>query len=264
MVSVSSKKIFSGIVALALGMFSTDGIQAGLISNGDFSQFTSSAPGGGPTQINNTSTGGYASLKDWTVGTTLGSPNTVLNSYAFITQTTGPNAYTFYYPTLQPQAGTIGLWSNPGAAPSGQQYAVTLDGYQGAATLSQTLTGLTAGASYKVTFDWAAVQYTTKTGNYTEQFEVFFGDSSQTTRLESISSQGHSNWISESFTFTADATSDTLMFLSLGTPSGVPPVGMLSNVNVVASPVPEPSTMLMLGLGGVCIVGIRLRRQRVD
>ncbi|MEI8019158.1 MAG: hypothetical protein WCH39_13225, partial [Schlesneria sp.] len=133
----------------------------------------------------------------------------MLNSYAFITQTTGPNAYTFYYPTLQPQGGTIGLWSNPGAAPSGQQYAVTLDGYQKAATLSQTLSGLTAGESYKVTFDWAAVQYTTATGNYTEQFEVFFGDSSQTTQVQSVLSKGHSNWISESFTFTADATSDT-------------------------------------------------------
>ena len=56
--------------------------------------------------------------------------------------------------------------------------------------------------------------------------------------------------------------SDTLMFLSLGTPSGVPPVGLLSNVNVVASPVPEPPTVLMLGLGGVCVAGIRLRRNR--
>ena len=261
MASVPSRKNFFSIIAMVLALFSTARSQAGLISNGDFSQFTSSAPGGGPTQINNTSTGGYASLKDWTVGTTLGSPNTVLNSYAFITQTTGPNAYTFYYPA---QSGTIGLWSNPGATPSGQQYAVTLDGYQKAATLSQTLTGLTAGASYQVTFDWAAVQYTTATGNYTEQFKVSFGGSSQTTALQTISNKGHSNWISESFTFTADATSDTLTFLSLGTPSGVPPVGILSNVNVVATaPVPEPSTMLMLGLGGVCIAGIRLRRNRL-
>ena len=261
MLSDSSRKIVSGIFAMALVLSSTAGIQAGLISTGDFSQFTSSAPGGGPTQINNTSTGGYASLKDWTVGTTLGSPNTVLNSYAFITQTTGPNAYTFYYPS---QSGTIGLWSNPGATPSGQQYAVTLDGYQKAATLSQTLTGLTAGASYQVTFDWAAVQYTTATGNYTEQFKVSFGGSSQTTALQTVLNKGHSNWISESFTFTADSTTDTLTFLSLGTPSGVPPVGILSNVSVTAAPVPEPSTMLMLGFGGVCIVGIRLRRNRIS
>ena len=264
MVRVKSRKVVSGIVAMALVLSSTVGIQANLIQNGDFSQFTSSAPGGGPTQINNTSVGGYASLTDWTVGINLGSPFTVLNAYSFITQTTGPNAYTFYYPTLQPQPGTIGLWSNPGATPSGQQYAVTLDGYENAATLSQTLTGLTPNASYQVTFDWAAVQYTTATGNFKEQFQVSFGGSSQTTELESITSKGHSNWLSESFTFKADATTDTLTFLSLGSPSGVPPVGMLSNVSVVAAPVPEPSTMLMLGLGAVCIVGIRLRRNRLS
>ena len=263
MVNFSSRKIVSGIVAIALVLSSSVGIQAGLISNGDFSQFTSSAPGGGPTQINNTSTGGYASLKDWTVGINLGAPFTVLNAYSFITQTTGPNAYTFYYPTLQPHAGTIGLWSNPGATPSGQPYAVTLDGYEKAATLSQTLTGLTPNASYNVTFDWAAVQYTTATGQFSEQFQVSFGKSSQTTAVETIASKGHSNWISESFTFKADATSDILTFLSLGSPAGVPPVGLLSNVNVVATSVPEPSTMLMLGLGGLCIVGVKLRRNRL-
>ena len=260
MVNFSSRKIVSGFVAIALVLSSSVGIQAGLISNGDFSQFTSSAPGGGPTQVNNTNTGGYASLKDWTVGVNLGSPITVLNAYAFITQTTGPNAYTFYYPA---QSGTIGLWSNPGAAPSGQQYAVTLDGYQKAATLSQTLTGLTPNASYQVTFDWAAVQYTTATGNYKEQFQVSFGGSSQTTQLQSITNKGHSNWISESFIFKADGTSDTLTFLSLGSPSGVPPVGLLSNVNVVATSVPEPSTVMMLGLGGICMVGVKLRRNRL-
>ena len=260
MVSFSSRKIVSVIVAMALVFSATVGVQAGLISNGDFSQFTSSAPNGEPTQINNTTTGGYASLKDWTVGINLGSPFTVLNAYSFITQTTGPNAYSFYYPTLQPHAGMIGLWSNPGATPSGQQYAVTLDGYERAATLSQTLTGLTPNALYQVTFDWAAVQYTTATGKYSEQFQVSFGKSSQTTRLETIESKGHSNWISESFIFKADATSDTLTFLSLGSPAGVPPVGILSNVNVVATSVPEPSTMVMLGLGMAWIVGVKLRR----
>ena len=253
----SMRTIASVIASMALVFGSAGGIQANLISNGDFSSFTSSAPGSGPTQILDTASNGFATLDSWTLGIS-GTGNTLRDAFAFIFPTT---TYISNYPGPGVHPGTVGLWSNPGAAPSGQSYVVGIDGDTSAATLSQTLTGLTQGAAYQVSFDWAAVQYNTAVGAYSEQFQVSFGGSSQTTTLQSEPSKGNSGWISEKFTFVADGTSDTLTFLSLGNPSGVPPVGLLSNVDV--SPVPEPSTLVMLGLGGVWLVGVRLRRKQL-
>ena len=258
----SMRTIASVITSTALVFGSAGGIQANLISNGDFSQFTSSAPGNGPTQILDSATNGFATLNNWTLGisgSTNGNANTLRDAFAFIFPTSN---YTSYYPpSVGPHPGTVGLQSSPGTPPSNQSYVVGIDGDTRAATLSQTLTGLTQGAAYQVSFDWAAVQYNTATGAYTEQFQVSLGGSSQLTSIQSEPSLGHSAWISESFTFVADGNTDTLTFLSLGTPNGVPPVGLLSNVDVNA--VPEPSTLVMLGLGGVWLVGVRLRRKRL-
>jgi len=253
------KKMFAKLVlscAAVATLMAGAGQAANLVSNGDFSQFTSGAPGGGPSQILNTTAGGYANLTDWTVGNTV--TNNPLQSFAYVIPTTGVGAYTAYYPGNP----TIGFWSNPGAAPSGTTNAVSIDGYTQGATLSQTLTDLTVGASYQVSFDWAAIQYNTASGAYTERFDVSFGSSTQSTQTYSQATHTNSDWTHESFTFTADATSDVLQFLSYGTPGGDPPAGILTNVDVQAA-VPEPSTMALLGIGAVWLVGTRLRRNRV-
>jgi hypothetical protein len=58
--------------------------------------------------------------------------------------------------------------------------------------------------------------------------------------------------------FTPTATTQTLKFLSLGTPDGLPPIAALDGVSLT---VPEPATwaMMLVGFGGI---GAMIRRRR--
>ncbi|MBN8808643.1 MAG: PEPxxWA-CTERM sorting domain-containing protein [Sphingomonas sp.] len=60
--------------------------------------------------------------------------------------------------------------------------------------------------------------------------------------------------------FVAGGTSQTLSFLSNGTPNGLPPVALLDNVSLTAA-VPEPASwaLMIVGFGAM---GYSLRRRR--
>lgn len=145
-----------------------------------------------------------------------------------------------------------------GASPAGGKFVI-LDGdenYNG--KLAQTLTGLTAGKKYAVSFYWGASELQDRSGATTEQLEVGFGNASQFTQVLSTPSQGFEGWFKKRFVFTADASSQVLSFLSHGTPFGEPPVAVLDGVSVTA--VPEPATwgLMVVGFG---FVGMAARRR---
>ena len=143
-------------------------------------------------------------------------------------------------------------------SPDGGNF-VALDGdinYNG--QLSQTLTGLTAGKNYTVSFSWAASQLRNRTGATTEQLVVGFGSATQATSVVAVPSEGFRGWFKEKFNFTADGASQVLSFLSVGTPAGLPPIAALDGVSVTA--VPEPSSWAMLLVGfGLIGLGVRSR-----
>jgi hypothetical protein len=58
--------------------------------------------------------------------------------------------------------------------------------------------------------------------------------------------------------FTPTSTTQTLKFLSIGTPDGLPPIAALDGVSLT---VPEPATwaMMLVGFGGI---GAMIRRRR--
>ena len=66
----------------------------------------------------------------------------------------------------------------------------------------------------------------------------------------------------QTFYFTADATSEVLSFLAIGTPisPSVPPFSLLDSVSMMA--VPEPSTWatMVVGFGGLGFAAYRRRR----
>jgi hypothetical protein len=223
-----------------------------LITNGSFESNT----GNGQLGFNTTVTG-------WSV------PNPGAGaSYTFLyapgtADTIGANG----------QYGNVGLWGPNNGSPNGLPatspdggYYLAEDGDFQVGAISQTVSGLTVGSKYTISFDWAAAQQSGFAGASTEQFQVGFGSSTQSTPVLSIASEGFSGWQSQSFLFTADATSDVLSFLAVGTPNGVPTFALLDGVvavPAVGSSAPLPSA---LSIGTVLMIGVaafRARRSKV-
>ncbi len=229
-------------MALAIG--SVAHASTNLVTNGSFEsttcaascEFGAGAVNGGQTLTGWTGGGGSA-LQFWYKG---GTQTTVsaTNRYG------DPLAY--FYPTfntLSPDGGSF----------------VALDGDSTVTgTISQDISGLQIGKVYTLTFDWAAAQLKNRTGDITEQLQVSFGGQTFLTPVLSVASGGFSGWKTATFFFTPTATTQTLKFLSLGTPDGLPPIAALDGVSLT---VPEPATwaMMLVGFGGI---GAMIRRRR--
>ncbi len=145
------------------------------------------------------------------------------------------------------------------ASPDGGNF-MALDGDIGAnGAFHQDIGGLTVGQKYVVQFDWAGTQFENRSGATTDYLQVGFGDQSKATPVFGGPTHYFEGWAHESFTFTADAVTETLSFLSIGTPTGLPPVALLDGVSVTA--VPEPATwgLMLVGFG---VLGAFARRRR--
>jgi hypothetical protein len=164
---------------------------------------------------------------------------------------------------------------------------------------SYTVTGLTVGQTYTLSFYQGASQQTTFHGNTTNQWIValttvasgglqicnncgpvdpIFGQTStyfSTDTSASIAASPLMNvptgtavgWQFVSVNLTADATTDLLSFLAWGNNGStvnLPPMAFLSGVDAPPGLVPEPSTwaMMILGFVGLGFVGRRQMKKR--
>jgi hypothetical protein len=232
-----------GVPAVALILGATGRADAGpvnLVTNGGFEDNT----GGGQLTTTVTATG-------WTMGTSQ-SPG-----YAFLfapgtADTTGAGSSGF---VLAGPGNNNGHGPQNGLdlSPNGGYFAALgADGKDLVLEpLTQTINNLTAGDTYQVTFYWAgAQQESLGLGATTDQLVVGFGSVSQ----------GFTGWMTQTFFFTADSTSDVLSFMAVGTPAGLPPFVLLDGVSLMA--VPEPPTLGLMGAGliGLGIAALRRRR----
>jgi hypothetical protein len=157
------------------------------------------------------------------------------------------------------RASAIALKSYSSLTDHGNVFASDAVYYPG--ILSQMITGLTAGSSYVLDFDYSLGQQAGFNGaNLDNYWQVGFGNATQDSGMLSISSGGFSGWATASMTFTANSGSELLSFLARGTSPGAPPFMLLDNVSL-RSVVPEPSTLGLM-LGGVGLVGFMARRRR--
>jgi hypothetical protein len=246
-------KLLSAIaVALAVG---TSAHATEFVQNGGFETLGAGAPASGSFEFG--ASYKYANgVANWTSAS-----SNAFNVYFVNNGTaTTTDADTRFSPANGGEHGQF-LYSIPGgASPQGGNF-VALDGdggYNGAIT--QTVTGLTVGQTYTLTFDWAAAQYADRTGATTEQIQYSLGGQTFSTAIVDNASAGSNGWFTESHTFTANNTSEVLSFLSVGTPSGLPPVALLDGVSLTGG-VPEPATwaMMLVGFGGL---GALLRQRR--
>ena len=129
---------------------------------------------------------------------------------------------------------------------NGSQYAVDLSlDYSPAGTISQTF-ATTPGTQYQLSFLLGAPWFDTAV-------TASVAGVSQTFYLSEQEQYGFP-WQQETLNFIASGSSTTLLFESVQGGFWAP---VLDNVSVEAVGVPEPATMLLLGLGLVGLAGLR-------
>nr|WP_294503616.1 DUF642 domain-containing protein [uncultured Rhodopila sp.] len=186
------------------------------------------------------------------------------------------NGYNFLFASgTADHAGTTGQYGNlqlwgpgngsanglPASSPSGGNF-IAADGAYDQGAITQSISGLTVGQTYALTFEWAGAQQSGFTGPTTEQWEVKLGGDTRYTPVLDDVSHGFTGWITQTFTFTATAATELLSFLAIGTPSGVPPFSLLDGVSLHATAIPEPSSSLILAAGCAAMAGMRRLRSR--
>ncbi len=243
-----------------------------LVLNGNFTD--SSVTNGQAIQIYGASAN---TVSDWSVCTSATCPSGTVGTTP--TPANGTSALAFLY-TYQSQGVTVSdtigtshhtfALADSGAIPNTYPGACTtvttgcgnylaIDGstsYNMA--IYQTVTNLTVGANYLLTFYTAAAQQANTGGATTEDWEVYFGSSTpKTTTVISNPSGSFTPWSAVAMTFQATSASEVLEFLAQGGPSGDPPMDLLANV--VLTQTPEPAGLALIGAGMLSLLALRKR-----
>jgi hypothetical protein len=199
--------------------------------------------------------GGYAPTETLNGWTSAGGYNFVFLPTS--TVATGVDgALSLWSPVSTPAASANGFTN---AGPTGGNF-IGGDSVYGQAAITQTISGLTVGQGYQLSFAWAGAQQSgfTAVNGTTEFWSVSLGSQTYNTPTISVPNEGFSGWMNQTFFYTATATSETLSFFATGTPSGVPPFALFTNVSLQ---VPEPASTAIMVTGILGLIAFGRRRR---
>jgi hypothetical protein len=156
---------------------------------------------------------------------------------------------------------TINFWSGPGASPNGGN-AITQDAGNELGALEQTLSGLTIGDHYQLSFYQATFQAVDANANasFNANWIVSLGGSTQYSPTVFNAYKGYTGWTQVTMNFTASAATEMLAFLANSPNSGEPPFLLIDGVALYDIPEPASLAMLVLGLGAGAVASLRRRR----
>jgi hypothetical protein len=249
-----------GSMALAIGLAGLPAqvaAQTQLIQNGNFS-IVPTADTATYQVTNNTaaspSQATAGTLPYWSTGTNTSGINCL--------EVNNPLSTTMCGSTYMNGSNVATFWVYPGVSPNGGNSLAADSAATYANAISQSVSGLTVGQTYNLTFYQAGAQQNGFSGTTTDQWQVTFGSSTQDSTLMHVASESDVAWNSQSMLFTASATTQTLTFMALGTPNSDPPFALLDGVSLIS--VPEPASIALLGFGIAGVAGLRRRRSRAS
>jgi PEP-CTERM motif len=158
------------------------------------------------------------------------------------------------------------------ASPDGTQYLgiQDLDTFAprvNARGITQTVSGLTVGATYQLTF-YSMSNHDDPGGS--QDWQVTFGGDSRTGLVTGPNANQTGNWVQSTMSFTASAASEALTFMAQYLPGSVPEMLNLDGVVLTQSSgpspvaaVPEPETYALI-VGGLLAMRLVVRRRRLD
>lgn len=229
---------------------------ASLVINGSFEGYTGPAPAAGDNAVQMVA-GGVTAWTNSNIGESLVFPSWYTNGVVYAC------------------CGGVGLagWPTfPQSSPDGGNFVLS-DGNYMNSPITQTITGLTPGDSYLVSFYQALVQdiqpfpastyFITTPGPVTGQWQVSLGANTQFSSAMTANgaTPTFSPWSQQSMFFTAQNATEILSFLSIGT--GDPPLVGLDGIVLEAAPieVPEPAFLWLIG-GAVALIARTNRVRR--
>jgi hypothetical protein len=226
-----------------------------LVLNGNFE----STSGGSSGQIGNA---GF-SVTDWTatyLSGSLGQPFAMVGPMSQFSENGAGVSNAF--------GGPYKLWGNdlPASPAGGNALVSVADWFLVQTRISQTISGLTAGNEYVLSFNFAAGQQEGYDGGTSTRWDVDFGSESFSTDFDNVPSHGFSGWSSVTHSFTASSSSQELSFIAYSPSTLFRAAALLDNV-VLAEPsaVPEidPASFgsaLALVLGSLGMLERKARR----